>query len=114
MPMPNMANTLNNWQVPITLQIVKQDIVNGDLVISTKKINFLGCWQPLSDEKIQFKEEGVRSWAWFWLHTKTNLKLKTADKVYFKNTRYKVMSIKDYGLNGFYEYELVEDYESST
>ena len=114
MPMPNMATTLNGWEVPITLQIVKQNIVDGDLVITTKKINFQGCWQPLRMEQLQFKPEGQRSWDWYWLHTKTNLKLKTADKVYFKNVKYKVMSIKDYSLNGFYEYELIADYTSST
>ena len=114
MPMPNMANTLNNWQVPITLQIVKQDIANGDLVITTKKINFQGVWQPLKMEDLIMKPEGQRDWSWYYLHTKTHLKLNTADKVYFQNVRYKVMSVKNWGLNGYYEYELVADYSSST
>ena len=36
---------------------------------------------------------------------------KKNDKVVFNNERYKVMSVKDYSLNGFVEYELVKDYQ---
>ena len=110
MPLPNMSSTLNGWEVPITLEIIRQNISGGDLVVTNKKINFKGVWQPLRMEQLQFKPESQRSWSWYWLHTKTNLRLNTADKVYFKNIRYKVMSVKDYGIYGYYEYELVEDY----
>ena len=112
MPMPNMASTLRGWQVPITLQKIIQNVVDGDLISTVKNINFQGCWQPLRMEDLQSKPENMRSWSWYWLHTHTNIKLLTGDKVYYKNTRYKVMSVKDYSINGFYEYELIQDYES--
>lgn len=111
--MPNMANTLTGWEVPLVLEKIKQNIVNGDRQDTTERINFLGVWQPLRDEQLQSKPEGMRSWSWIWVHAKAGtLNLQTQDKIIFNNKRYKVMSLKDYSLNGYIEYEMVEDYLS--
>ena len=110
--MPNMANTLNGWEVPLTLIKIVQNTTEGDLITEEQTINFMGVWQPLRDEQLQFKPEGQRSWEWIWIHAKSgSLNLKTADKVIFNAKRYKVMNVKDYSLNGFIEYELVKDYQ---
>lgn len=112
--MPNMANTLNGWEVPLTLVKITQSIVNGDAIQTETEISFLGVWQPLKDEQLQFKPEAQRSWEWIWIHAKSgSFNLKTADKVIFNNKRYKIMSVKDYSLNGFIEYELVKDYKTT-
>lgn len=112
--MPNMANTLNGWEIPLTLIKVTQSIIDGDAVKVETSINFMGVWQPLRDEQLQFKPEGQRSWEWIWIHAKSGtLNLSTQDKVIFNSKRYKVMSVKDYSLNGFIEYELVRDYEQN-
>ena len=113
--MPQMANTLNGWEVPLLLIKVTQNVVDGDLVTTEQSINFQGVWQPLKDEALELKTEGQRSWEWIWIHAKSSeLNLETADKVKFKNKRYKVMSKKDYGLNGFVEYQLCRDYEEGS
>lgn len=113
--MPQMTNTLNGWEVPLLLIKVTQIIVDGDLVTTEQSINFQGVWQPLKDEALELKPEGQRSWEWIWIHAKSSeLNLETADKVKFKNKRYKVMSKKDYGLNGFVEYQLCRDYEEGS
>lgn len=112
--MPQMAMTLSGWEVPLTLVKVIQDIVDGDAVFTEQEINFLGCFQPLKDEELQFKPEGQRSWSWYWIHAKAGtLNLQTADKIIFNNKRYKVMSVKDYSLNGFIEYQIIRDFESN-
>ena len=112
--MPQMAMTLTGWEVPLTLVKVIQDIVEGDAVFTEQQINFMGCWQPLRDEELQFKPEGQRSWQWIWIHAKASeLNLQTADKIIFEGKRYKVMSVKDYSLNGFVEYQLIRDFESN-
>ena len=112
--MPQMAMTLTGWEVPLTLVKVIQDIVDGDAVFTEQEINFLGCFQPLKDEELQFKPEGQRSWSWYWIHAKEGtLNLQTADKIIFNNKRYKVMSVKDYSLNGFIEYQIIRDFESN-
>lgn len=110
--MPQMSDTLNGWQVPLTLEQIFQDIVEGDKVETTKLISFQGVWQPLRDEELQFKPEGQRSWEWIWIHAVSgSLNLETGDKVIFNQKRYKIMAVKDYSLNGFIEYQLVRDFE---
>lgn len=110
--MPQMNNTLNGWEVPLTLVKVIQNVVEGDLVTTELKINFKGVWQPLKDEALELKPEGQRSWEWVWIHARASeLNLETADKVIFKNRRYKITQKKDYGLNGFVEYMLIRDFE---
>lgn len=113
--MPQMSDTLTGWQVPLSLEQVFQDIVEGDKVETTKLISFQGVWQPLRDEELQFKPEGQRSWEWIWIHAVSgSLNLETGDKVIFNQKRYKIMAVKDYSLNGFIEYQLVKDYEDLT
>ena len=112
--MPNMANTLTSWQTALTLEKITQSVVDGDAVKTTETIDFLGVWQPLRDEQLQFKPEGQRSWQWFWIHAKAGtLNLQTQDKIIFQDKRYKVMSVKDYSLNGYIEYEVILDYEGN-
>lgn len=112
--MPQMDTTLNGWEVPLTLVRITQDISEGELVTTEKKINFQGVWQPLKDEALELKPEGQRSWEWIWIHAKSSqLNLETADKVIFNNKRYKVIQKKDYGLNSFVEYQLCRDYEDT-
>jgi len=110
--MPQMDTTLLGWEIPLTLEKVYQDIVEGDFTYTTKKINFKGVWQPLRDESLELKPEGQRSWEWIWIHAVAGtLNLETADKIIFNKKRYKVMEKKDYSLNGFVEYHLVRDYK---
>ena len=110
--LPQMSNTLNGWEVPLTLTKIVQKIVNGDRTTIEEKINFQGVFQPLRDEQLQFKQEGERSWSWYWIHAKAGtLNLQTQDKIIFENNRYKVMAVKDYSLYGYIEYQVVRDYE---
>lgn len=110
--MPQMGQTLNGWEVPLTLVKIIQDVVDGDLVTTEKTINFQGVWQPLSAEQLSLLPEGQRSWENVWIHAKSgNLNLETADKVIFQNKRYKITQKKDYGLNAYVEYMLIRDFE---
>lgn len=110
--LPQMANTLNGWEVPLTLKRIKQSIVDGDSVKTEETINFQGVFQPLRDDQLQFKPEGQRSWSWYWIHAKAGtLNLQTQDKIEFQGIHYKVMSVKDYSLYGFIEYQVILDYE---
>lgn len=110
--MPNMSATLTSWLIPLTLEKITQSIVDGDVVQSIETIDFKGVFQPLKDEQLQFKPEGQRSWEWFWIHAQAgSLNLQTQDKIIFNNKRFKVMSVKDYSLNGYIEYEVIRDYE---
>lgn len=109
---PQMGEILDGWEFPLTLIKIKQNIVEGDVVTQEEKIDFLGVWQPLKDEQLQFKPEGQRSWSWYWIHAKAGtLNLLTGDKIIFQNKRFKVMNVKDYSLNGYIEYQIIEDFQ---
>ena len=109
---PQMGEVLDGWEFPLTLIKIKQNIVEGDVVTQEEKIDFLGVWQPLKDEQLQFKPEGQRSWSWYWIHAKSGtLNLQTGDKIFFQNKRFKVMNVKDYSLNGYIEYQIIEDFQ---
>ena len=95
--MPNMSTTLTGWEIPLELEIIKQAINDGDAVKSVQKVQFMGVWQPMKTEDLQFLPEGQRSWDWYWIHAKSGtLNLQTQDKIIFNGRRYKVMKIKDY------------------
>ena len=110
--LPQMSNTLNGWEVPLTLTKITQKIVDGDSVDTEEKINFQGVFQPLREDQLQSKPEGQRSWSWYWIHAKAGtLNLHTQDKIIFDGTKYKVMAVKDYSLYGYIEYQVILDYE---
>ena len=110
--MPNMANTIDGWEVPLTLVKIIQDVSEGDLLYKDEKINFMGVWQPFSTEQLKLLPEGQRSWSHYWIHAKSGaLNLETADKIIFNNKMYKVLDKKDYSLNGFVEYHVITDYK---
>ena len=112
--MPQVEIAFNGWEVSLTLIKVIQNVIEGDLSYEEQKIDFKGVWQPLSNEQLELKPEGQRSWQWIWIHARSGtLNLETADKVIFNNKKYKVMQLKDYSLNGYIEYQLVEDYEEN-
>lgn len=109
--MPNMSNTLSGWESELTLIKATQNIVEGDLVLTETEYKFMGVIQPLRTEDLVTKPEGQRSWNYYWVHTKSDLPFQTADKIVFKNVRYKITGIKDYGLDGFKELEVILDYQ---
>ena len=110
--LPQMHQPIQSWSVPVTLTKVLQNIVDGDLVTTETQISFQGTVQPLKDEQLQFKPDNLRSWRWLWIHCVAgSLNLQTNDKIIFQHVRYKVMSVKDYSLYNYIEYELVEDYQ---
>ena len=110
--LPQMSNTLTSWLIPLELEKITQDVVNGDVVETKTKIEFKGVFQPLKAELLQFKPEGQRSWQWFWIHAQAgSLNLTTGDKIIFSEERFKVMAVKDFSLYGYIEYEVILDYE---
>lgn len=111
---PQVDHVLDGWEVPLTLIKITQSITEGDVVTTETPISFMGVWQPLRDEQLQFKPEGQRSWSWYWIHAKAGtLNLQTQDKIKFQGKQYKVMNLKDYSLNGYIEYEVVLDYQDN-
>lgn len=109
--MPQMFAAFLGWGSRITVQIVRQTVIDG-LVTQTKTpYSFQGTVQPLKPQEIALKPEGQRSWEWLWIHClRGPLNLTTNDIITYNGKEYKVMAVKDYSLNNFIEYHLVANY----
>lgn len=111
--LPQMAQAMNGWLMRLTRVRVTQRIEAGFVVNDEAKFAFQGVMQPFGPEKIKLLPEGQRSWKWWNLHCYARESvLVTNDVVLFQNKRYKVMEEKDYGLNNFRSYALVEDFQN--
>lgn len=109
--MPNVANVLDGWMIPLVMYKQVQNVVDGFLEVTQKRLDFQGVWQPFTDKQLALLPEGQRAWSHYWLHVKTPIDLNVADEVVYLNKRYKVLSLKDYSLNGYCDYHLIRDYE---
>lgn len=110
--LPQLNNPVASWSIPITLERIKQSIIDGDKVETTEKIEFKGVVQPMKTEELQFKPENLRSFNWIWIHALAgSLNLQTGDKILYNNERYKILGVKDWSLYGYIEYECIEDFQ---
>lgn len=110
---PNMSGTLVSWLQPLTFNVVTKEVVNYEVVETTKDVSFKGVWQPLSPEKLILKPESQRSWKWFQVHSQTSLSLKNDDVIKYRDVQYRVMENLNYVEYGYFEYHIVEDHIGS-
>ncbi len=111
--MPQMRSAFSGWQVSFVLIRITQTNNEGDITDVETSLNYVGTVQPLSPEEIKLKPEGQRSWQWLQVHVIIGEDLKTNDRVFYNGKRYKVMLVKDYRLNNYIEYHLLEDYKDA-
>lgn len=110
--MPQMTRAFGGWQSKITMARRKQTILNGLVTNVDTPFSFQGTVQPLSARQIALKPEGQRAFTWLQVHCfSSNANLSTNDRVIYNKAAYKVMALKDYSLNGYIEYHLVEDFQ---
>jgi hypothetical protein len=104
---------LSGWQSVITLVKITQTNTSGVITNNETEYSFKGTVQPLSTDQIQLKPEGQRSFEWLQVHCYAgDLDLATNDRVVYADRRYKVQGVRDYSLNGYIEYHLIQDYQS--
>ncbi len=109
--LPNMYNSILGWFVPLTFNVVQKRTIGFEVVETALIRNFRGVWQPSQGRKLEMAPAGQRAWSWFSCHSDTSLVLIPDDVIYFLGVKYRVMSQSDYSLYGFYQYDLIEDYE---
>lgn len=108
--MPDVSGALMDWFQPMVFAIVTKTVSGFQAVETKTDINFQGVLQPMSGRQLMMKPEGQRKWNWFQLHAEPGLTLTPDDVVFYLGVQYRVMSQKDYRLNGYVEYTLVNDY----
>lgn len=108
--LPDVSGAMQNYfQKMIFTQLIKT-VVNFQAVETPTNTEFQGVWQPLSDQQLEMKPEGQRSWSWFMLHSEPSLILKPDDEVTYQGQNYRVMTKTDYTNYGYIEYHLSQDY----
>lgn len=113
--MPQMKAAFAGWFSTITLTQIAQ-VVNADGYMEEKETNivFKGVIQPMSAEELMLKPDGQRSFEWLQIHCLAgSLNLKTNDRIVYNTRIYKVMSVKDYSLNNYIQYDIVEDFQNA-
>lgn len=111
--MPDVSGALQDWFQAMTFGVVTKTVVNFQVVEDKVDFTFQGVWQPLSGRRLQMKPEGQSTWNWFLLHAEPALVLALDSVVIYLDIQYRVMAQKDYRLNGYVEYELVNDWTGS-
>lgn len=113
LPRPQLG--INMWSQGSQAKAITQSVdAYGDVQETTFNFNFDGVIQPLSPEEIKVKPAGQWSWDWYWFHTKENVKLKTNDRVVYRNIEYKIMAVKDYSDYGHIEYHCIKDWQNAS
>lgn len=110
--MPQISAAFAGWTSRITLIKRVESVVDGFVENTDMPISFYGTIQPLSPREIELKPEGQRSFTWLQIHCRAQaLTLIPHDRITYQGKWYKVMAIKDYSLNNYVEYHLVQDYQ---
>lgn len=107
---PDVGDAMLDWFQPMVFGVVTKEVQGFQVVETMEEVSFQGVWQPFSERQLLLKPEGQRAWSWFWLHADPTLNLEVDSVVNYTGTQYRVMAKKDYRLNGYVEYQLVQDY----
>lgn len=110
---PDVSGALQDYYQPMVFSPVVKTIVGYQVDETANPINFRGTWQPLSPRVLMLKPEGQRAWSWFLLHSDMALVLNVDDVVIWRGKQTRVMARKDFGLYGYVEYHLMQDWEGS-
>lgn len=111
--MPDVSDALKGYFIPMTFTTTVKKIVNQNLVETPTSTAFRGVWQPLTVRSVNQKPEGQRSWRWFMCHSDTCLHLETDQVIFYNGIQYRVKAEKDYSLNGYWYYEMIQDFTGS-
>ncbi len=111
--LPDLSDAILNWFQPMVFTTVVKTVVNFKLVETPTNINFAGVWQPLSPRELAMKPDGQREWIWIRLIALPNVELTPDQVITYLGVQYRVKAVRNYELENFLEYDLVQDYVGS-
>lgn len=107
---PDVSGALQDWFQPMTFGRVTKTVSGFQVVETELQTSFQGVIQPLTSRQLLLKPEGQRAWTWFQLHAEPVLSLNVDEVVIWLGKQTRVMARKDYGIYGYVEYDLVQDW----
>lgn len=109
---PFMGAAFACWTSPLVFQLLREQIINGEVKDILTPINCKGVVQPLEARKLYLKPEGQRSFMWLQVHiVGQQTEIRNNDRIDYKSRRYKVMALLDYSINNYTELHLIEDFQ---
>jgi hypothetical protein len=107
---PDVSGALKDFMQPMVFIRVKKQTTGFQVVETPYPTNFQGVIQPFTERQLLLKPEGQRAWTWHLLHAEPVLTLDVDEVVNWLGKQTRVMSRKDFGLYGYVEYHLVQDW----
>ena len=108
--LPDLSTALQNWYQPMTFGVITKIVSDYQVIESVVETLFMGVWQPLTGRQLMMKPEGQRAWSWWLLYADLAIDLKVDDIIVYLTKQYRVMAKKNYSLEQYQEYNLVEDW----
>lgn len=110
MSFPLMLDAFQDWAERSTFKLVKKVTQDHEVIEQTVPVEFVALFYPLKSQALSIKPEGQRAWKWWSLVTAERLSVdyvvQDAECVV-----YRVMSVKNWSMAGFWEYELTEAFK---
>lgn len=110
---PDVSGALQDYYQDLTFTLLTKTVQGFQVVESANPIEFRGTIQPYSARQLMMKPEGQRAWTWYYMHSDPVVTLQVDDVVLWNGKQTRVMSRKDFGLYGYCEYSLVQDWTGS-
>lgn len=109
---PQIRIAFAGWKKLITIIKITIEIIDYEAVQTRETIRFAGVIQPLKNEEILIKPIEQRSFRWLQIHCFPDVELIIGDLIEYSNKYWKVMTKKDYSLNNYIEYHLIEQLDT--
>ena len=110
MSFPEIGDEFGDWGSTVTFKVMVQTIVNHKAVNTPTTSTLDAMMWPLKAQEIAAKPEGQRAWRWLKAVSETtvavNSVIQDPDGV-----NYKVMAVNNWGMAGFYEYDIAEAFQ---
>lgn len=110
---PDVTDALDDWFQAMVFTRVTKEVIGFEVVETATDINFWGVIQRHTDRELLIKPEGQRAWTWYWVHAEPQLDLEVDEVIYYQGIQTRVMSKMDYGIYGYFSYELCQDFTGS-
>jgi hypothetical protein len=110
--LPNVTAAIYNYFQQLTFSMIQKSVVGYELKEVSTNVNFYGMWQPAGGRKLEMMPQGQRMWKTHTLYSDITLILKPDDVVTYLGNSYRVMSVADWKLYGFFMYDLQQDYSN--
>ena len=110
---PNMFDAFDDWMQNIIVEKVGKLVSSGtafQAVETTVRIPFRGLMVPEQGWQLTLKPVAQRTWKYYKLYAEAQLPLFTDDVILWQGGQYRVTSLTDWSLYGYFEYELAQDW----